>query len=201
MKKIYILLFTIISTMISSHAATQMVTVSNNVFTPSNFTITVGDTVIWMWSEGTHSTTSTNVPNGASSWDQLIDQNNQSFTYIVTTAGTYNYLCTFHYQMGMVGQFTAELSSGISDNIAGVSLNLFANPINSQLQVYLRSAKAGEMTIVLNDITGREIKMLASGNQSAGEHHLQYNLADLPKGMYLLKLTLGNDVLVRKIIL
>ena len=201
MKKFYILLIAVFSTMIPSRATTMMVGVSDNVFTPASFTINVGDTIVWMWAQGTHTTTSTTIPVGAQAWDQLLDQNNTSYMYVVTTTGTYNYWCTFHYQMGMVGQFTVEQSSGIGENISGVTLNIFANPVNRQLQVYLKSSKTGMMNIVLNDITGREVRQLASENQFAGEHHFQYNVADLPKGMYLLKFTLGGDELVRKIIL
>src|SRR5689334_10026564 len=186
MKKIYVLLIAVLSTMIPSRATTMMVGVSDNVFTPANFTINVGDTIVWMWTEGTHTTTSTTIPVGAQAWDQLLDQNNTSYMYVVTITGTYNYWCTFHNQMGMVGQFTVEQSSGIGENISGVTLNIFANPVNRQLQVYLKSAKPGEMNIVLNDITGREVRQLANGSQAAGEHHFQYNVADLPKGMYLL---------------
>ena len=201
MKRIYIFLFAVLTGMVGTQGATTMVTVSDNVFNPASFSVNVGDTVMWMWVNGTHTTTSTSVPVGAATWDQMIDQNNTSYMYVITAAGTYNYHCNFHYTMGMVGQFTAEQSSGIAENIAGVSLNVFANPVNHQLQVDLKSSRNGDLTIILNDITGREVKMLAAGNQTAGEHHLEYNLADLPKGIYLLKFTLGNDELVRKIIL
>jgi len=201
MKKIYIILIAAFLFSGVSRAAITMVNVSDNVFTPNNFTVTVGDTVLWMWVNGTHTTTSTTIPVGAAAWDQMIDQNSTMYSYVVSTAGTYNYRCTFHFQMGMIGQFTAEQASGIGENISGVNLNVFANPVNQQLQINLKSTKNAEWTIVLNDITGRQVKLLLSGNQIAGDHHLQYDLADLPRGMYLLKLSMGSDELVRKIIL
>src|SRR4051812_33659308 len=117
MKKIYVILIAAFSITLASRAATTTVTVSDNIFSPNNFTLTVGDTVMWMWVNGTHTTTSTTIPVGATPWDQLIDQNSTSYMYVVNTAGTYNYRCTFHYTMGMVGQFTAEQASGISENI------------------------------------------------------------------------------------
>jgi len=201
MKKIYVILFAVFSITSVSQAAMTTVNVSDNLFTPNNFTITVGDTIMWMWVNGTHTTTSTTIPVGAAAWDELIDQNSTSYMYVVSTTGTYNYRCTFHYTMGMIGQFTAEQASGISENISGVSLNIFANPVSHQLQVNLKSTLTGELSISLNDITGRQVRLLASGNQTAGEHYMQYNLADLPKGMYLLKFTIGTEELVRKIIL
>jgi plastocyanin len=201
MKKIYIILIAVMSAAFVSRAGTTMVNVSDNVFAPNNFTVTVGDTILWMWVNGTHTTSSTSIPVGAAAWNQVIDQNNTSYMYIVSTAGNYNYQCNFHVSMGMVGQFTAEQSSGLNENIAGVYLGIFANPINQQLNVDLKTKKTGELTITLNDITGRQVKLLSSGNQVAGEHHFQFELAELPKGIYLFKVSIGGDELVRKIIL
>jgi len=198
MKKFYIL-FAALSLAIASQATVISVGVSDNVFTPNNFTINVGDTVMWMWVNGNHTTTSTLVPVGAGTWDQAINQNSPMFTYIPNMAGEYHYQCNFHVSMGMVGQFTVEQSSGITENISGVSLKIFA--INHELNLELKSNKNSEMTIVLNDVTGRVVKQFASGNQVSGEHHLQYDIADLPRGLYLVKVSLGNDELVRKIIL
>ena len=200
MKKIYISLIIAFTAILNLQAATYTVGVSNNVFTPDNFTVNVGDTVMWTWVSGNHTTTSTNVPLGAASWDNAITQNEPVFIYVVTVAGTYDYRCTFHYMMGMIGHFTATQSSGLPENTAGVHLEIFANPVSKELQVDLQTIKSGEMLITLNDITGREVKLLASAYQSAGEHHMQYSLAGLPKGVYLFKLTLSNDNIVRKII-
>jgi plastocyanin len=201
MKKIYIILLAAMSAVYVSRAATTMVNVSDNIFTPNNFTVTVGDTILWMWVNGTHTTSSTTIPVGAPAWNEVIDQSNTSYMYIVTTAGSYNYQCNYHVSMGMVGQFTAEQASGLNENIAGVSLGIFANPVTKQLNVDLKSKRTGELTIYMNDITGRQVKMLSSGNQIAGEHHLHFDLAEFPKGIYLLKFIIGGDELVRKIIL
>lgn len=198
MKKFYTL-FAILSIAFLSRATVISVGVSDNVFTPNNFTINVGDTIMWMWVNGNHTTSSTLVPLGAGPWDQQINQNTPMFTYVPNMAGEYHYQCNFHVSMGMVGQFTVEQSSGISENISGVSLKIFA--INHQLNVDMKSKSNSELTIVLNDVTGREVKQLASGEQVSGEHHMQYDIADIPRGLYFVKVSLGGDELVRKIIL
>jgi len=64
----------------------------------STSTIHVGDTIQWVWSSGTHSTTSGAcsagcVPNGL--WDSGRLQGG-TFQYTFTTAGTYPYFCTLH---------------------------------------------------------------------------------------------------------
>jgi plastocyanin len=198
MKKIYIL-FAILSFAFLSRATVVSVGVSDNVFTPNNFTINVGDTVMWMWVNGNHTTTSTVVPLGAGPWDQQINQNTPMYTYVANMAGEYHYQCNFHVSMGMVGQFTVEQPSGISENISGVSLKIFA--VNHQLNIDMKSNTSSEMTIILNDVTGRVVKQLTSGAQVPGQHHMQYDIADIPRGLYFVKVNLGSDELVRKIIL
>jgi plastocyanin len=88
-------------------AVTHTIQVGNFYFDPSSLNVEVGDIVKWVWVEGSHTTTSTSVPAGAASWDQPINSGNQSYSYTVTTAGTYNYHCTPHAGMGMVGSFVA----------------------------------------------------------------------------------------------
>ncbi|MBK8980744.1 MAG: hypothetical protein IPM38_00100 [Ignavibacteria bacterium] len=87
--------------------------VRNNFFTPPNMNINVGDTVKWTWQQGVHTTSCdgspmTSRPPGAPSWAAAINNSNTTFKYVVTVAGTYNYRCDFHFNLGMVGSFTAN---------------------------------------------------------------------------------------------
>ena len=91
------------------HATKWVVQVSNFVFTPSSLAnVLVGDTVRWEWVIGTHTTTSSTIPSGAPTWDEPITSTNQVFEYKVTIAGTYNYVCTPHASIGMIGSFVAS---------------------------------------------------------------------------------------------
>lgn len=201
MKKIYICLFLGLGLILHSTAATFTVNVSNNVFAPDNFTAVTGDTITWVWINGNHTSTSTNIPLGALPWNAMINQNNTSYSYVVSVTGIYDYQCNFHYTMGMVGHFTVVGSSGIEENASGIKLNIYANPVTRELQVDLNSSKSGMMNITLSDITGREVKVLASSQQSAGEHHMQYSIADFSSGMYLLKVDLDDSKVVRRVII
>ncbi|HET8572443.1 MAG TPA: PKD domain-containing protein [Edaphocola sp.] len=75
-------------------------------FVPSSLTVTLGDTIKWEWDNGSHTTTSTNIPAGAASWDEAINSSNLSFTYVPTVPGDYDYKCTPHASLGMVGSFS-----------------------------------------------------------------------------------------------
>jgi plastocyanin len=95
----------------SSFAVTHTVLVGNNYFNPTSLSVEVGDIVKWEWVEGNHTTTSTSVPAGAATWDKPINSGNQTYSYTVTTAGNYNYKCTPHAAMGMVGSFVATAAA------------------------------------------------------------------------------------------
>ncbi|MCX6285953.1 MAG: plastocyanin/azurin family copper-binding protein [Bacteroidetes bacterium] len=88
-------------------ATVHQVQVGNFFFNPSSLNVTVGDTVKWVWVSGSHTTTSSTIPAGATSWDHLINSSNTTYSYTVTAAGTYDYVCTPHAAMGMVASFVA----------------------------------------------------------------------------------------------
>lgn len=89
-------------------ASTHIIQTGNYFFNPATLNINVGDTIKWIWVAGNHTTTSSSVPSGAASWDALINLTHTSYSYQVTVAGTYNYVCTPHIGMGMVASFVAE---------------------------------------------------------------------------------------------
>lgn len=92
-------------------ATKHVINVQNYTFSPANINnVTVGDTMRWVWVSGSHTTTSTTIPSGAATWNSPITSTVTSYEYKVTKAGTYNYKCTPHTGMGMVGSFVATAS-------------------------------------------------------------------------------------------
>lgn len=115
-----------------SDGATHIITQSGNSFNPQTLTVNVGDIVRWVWTGGSHTTTSTSVPGGAAPWNSVLNNGTQQFEYTVTVAGDYNYECTPHAAMGMNGSFNAvELPPACAinpeitqvDNVVTVSIN------------------------------------------------------------------------------
>ena len=95
-KKIFLISAAFVLSTLSSFAVTQTVQVANYSFTPSNFTINLGDTVKWIWVSGSHTTTSTTIPVGATAWSATISPNITIYTYVPSMVGTYNYKCNVH---------------------------------------------------------------------------------------------------------
>ncbi len=85
------------------------VDVANYAFTPSSFDAAVGDTVVWTLSSGTHTTTSTSVPAGAASWDYTFSAIGDTFAYVITVEGVYEYHCSFHPTL-MIASFSTPVA-------------------------------------------------------------------------------------------
>ncbi len=75
------------------------------------------------------------------------------------------------------------------------------NPFNvtTQLRYYL--PESGNVKLEVFDITGRRVATLADGWQSAGEHHLLWSAQNVASGVYLMRLGVGKESLVQKVIL
>jgi plastocyanin len=131
----------------SLFAVTHTVQVGNYYFNPSSLNVEVGDIVKWVWVQGSHTTTSSSIPGGATSWDEPITSGNPTFSYTVTVVGVYNYVCTPHAGMGQTGSFTATAPAP----------TLTVTPANQNV-----SASAGNTSFTITS----NISWNASSNQS-----------------------------------
>ena len=104
MKKILLLTAALAICSVSAvSAATIQVRVMDFRFQRATINARVGDVVVWRWVNGMHTTTSTNIPAGARTWNRPIDVGNQQFRYRLQVPGTYQYQCNFHVAQGMLG--------------------------------------------------------------------------------------------------
>jgi len=96
----------------------------------------------------------------------------------------------------------AELDSinalGIDDGITGnipESFGLkqnFPNPFNPTTTIEFDLASGAFASIILYDVTGREVKTLVNSNLQAGHYIFDLNASELSSGMYFYKLTAQN---------
>src|SRR5690242_1415595 len=131
MKKIYTLLIYLIATH-SVQATIHTVLVADFNFIPASVNAACGDTIAWVWSSGTHTTTSTSVPSCATAWDAPITSSISTFSIVIPCEGTYNYHCTVHPQM--TANIIATCATGIKEQTAPVTL-LSPNPFTESVNV------------------------------------------------------------------
>ena len=207
MKKIYTLcIAALISFTCSqkSNAAIVTVNVEDFQFSPANITINVGDQVIWMWdnSAGQHTTTSTVIPAGAASWDQVISSGSPTFTYTATVPGSYDYICSFHVSMGMVGHITVLGTTGIAaiPSVTSMSLSV-TNLVTHELQVTYSIPKTTRLSIQIYDIIGNEVSTFVSESQTTGTYTQTFSVPALRKGIYVINLETPDARLFKKIVI
>lgn len=78
-------------------------------FSPQDLTISEGDTVTWInYGNMVHTSTSGTNCDDDGRWDsgELVPE--ASFSYVFTTAGTFDYFCIPHCEMGMTGTIAVE---------------------------------------------------------------------------------------------
>lgn len=102
------------------------------------------------------------------------------------------------YQDGISGvneTYTSALPETFS-----ISQN-YPNPFNPSTKINYSIAEASNVRIVVFDILGREVEVLANGFKAAGTYELTFNAENLPSGLYLYTFESGSTKITKKMTL
>jgi hypothetical protein len=120
-------------------------------------------------------------------------------------AGTYNYRLK---QIDFNGAFsyhalTSEVVVGIPTAYA-ISQN-YPNPFNPTTKIDFELPYDGKVSILLYDLSGREVAKLVNEVMTAGYHNIQFNGSNLSSGMYFYRINAeggaSNFVATKKMVL
>ena len=154
-------------------------TSSNEGFSPQVANAVCGDTIRWILVSGTHTTASTAIPPGASSWVS----NNitiSGYIYVVNVAGTYNYTC--HPQNGghMDASIVVTCATDINSILETNTSLVFPNPSNGKLTVDIKEAT--NCIFEIYNVIGEKIF------QSQIENSITETEINVPDGIYYYEL-------------
>jgi hypothetical protein len=138
---------------------------------------------MWVWSNGAmaHTTTSTTIPSGATSWSAPLDNAHPSFSYTVPNVlGTYSYNCSIHPTL-MSGSFTVVSTTAVSNTSGIATISCTPNPANNNLHVVFGNISA-QNSVTICDLAGREVISNQYNTQEA-----DIDVSVLPRGFYFLK--------------
>ena len=175
MKKLYTILVLMVA-FSQAHAALHIITVSDNQFTPATLNAECGDTVKWVWESGDHTTWSTSIPAGAISWVEYINSTDTTYSYQVSLAGTYDYICYFH--LMMTGSIVVTCPNGLASQSDNFSSLVYPNPFENNLTIETPDATL----ISIYNLTGEKIKTIIL---TQGQKKTEINTRDMRPGMYL----------------
>lgn len=89
-------------------------------------------------------------------------------------------------------------STGHDEVAGGFELSsAYPNPFNPTTRLSYRVAQPGRVSVRVFDSLGREVATLFDGMQPAGSHHVTFDAAGLPSGLYLVRLETGAGQAVR----
>jgi plastocyanin len=110
-----VLVLTVLYTPRAFSAIKHSVSVTNYKFTPSDLQISVGDTVEWKNTQGSHNVngTKTTFPSNPESFGNSVGSG-WTYKYVFKTVGKYDYHCDPHASGGMVGKI--EVKEAVVDN-------------------------------------------------------------------------------------
>ena len=81
------------------------------------------------------------------------------------------------------------------------SLDNYPNPFNPTTKIRYLVPSNGLVTLKVYDVTGKEIASLINEIKSTGSYSIEFNGTNLPSGAYFYRLTSGNTVITKKMML
>lgn len=195
MKKIYSLFLISLMSLGSAFSTVHVFTVNASDFSPYSLGSTIGDTIRWVWTGGTHNTVSGSIPYGATAWSSPISAAVPQFDYVVMVEGVYLFACTIH---SFYGQFGVAAGTGINTPIPQINFLVSSNDNSNYTFSYNLSGNT-TMELSLTDIAGKVVRVLYSGEKPGGEYIENYYLEELGSGIYFVQLHCQNQRLTRRI--
>lgn len=77
----------------------------------------------------------------------------------------------------------------------------YPNPFNPSTTISYQLPESANVSLIIYDVTGREVANLVSAFKPAGQHTAQFNAANLPSGMYIYRIIAGNFTASNKMML
>ena len=200
MKKQFIIL-SIILTSFTSQATIHIVHVWDGYkqFVDQDITIQLGDTVQWLPLGGgapsmIHTITSTNIPLGATTFDQIWQAPADTFfQYIPEFVGLYEYECTPHttFPDNMIGSINViDGTININDNAAAeIKLNIYPNPTSNIIFIDGLNSKTEFKIYSINGalvLYGTTVKQIDVSALKGGNYIIEI-FGDKPRAIKILR--------------
>ena len=93
------------------------------------------------------------------------------------------------------------IPAGIKESTkANTLLENYPNPFNGSTTINYTISKDATVELIIVDLLGNKIAAVENGNKSAGKYSTVWNAENVLNGMYLLQLTVNNQISTKKII-
>ena len=79
--------------------------------------------------------------------------------------------------------------------------DVYPNPFNAVTNVGFNLDRASNVMLTVHDLTGRQVTELLNGFEESGSYNIPVNASDWPSGMYMVRLSDGSRVSMKKVAL
>ncbi|MBL7032892.1 MAG: T9SS type A sorting domain-containing protein [Candidatus Delongbacteria bacterium] len=108
-------------------------------------------------------------------------------------------------ECGLIGAFDVDCDGQDVQNLTlpcGITLSQnYPNPFNPVTTIEYSLPYPQNVQLTVYNILGQQVQLLTDQTYSAGVHQVQFNGSSLSSGVYIYRLTAGDQVLTRKMIL
>lgn len=87
----------------------------------------------------------------------------------------------------------------VGDNTSNVAV--YPNPANANAEVTYTLSGQSFVDIRLQDIAGRDVAVLSQGGQAAGTYREAISTANLPEGVYIIRMQVDNAITTRRLVI
>ncbi len=77
----------------------------------------------------------------------------------------------------------------------------YPNPFNPKTTIEFTMENKAHVELHVYDVLGRHVKTLVDENRSAGNYRVNFVGSDLPSGNYLYRLTIGNNMMTKQMLI
>lgn len=179
-------------------AATIIVTVGDNFYSPKTVSIHPGDVVTWQYAADASATHPTASDNGA--WATFtINSASPSHSQTFPAAGAFPYHCTFHGGpgTGMSGSITVAVGLAAQPaQLAAAAFSVYPNPATSSsvtLRLDASQVRAYPLLVQVFSPLGGLVRSVPMRPEEA-DRGMSVSVADLSAGLYFYRLLANNQV-------
>ena len=190
-----------------SLGTSEVVSVNNFSFSPNHLDIDVGETVTWTRINGSHNvdgSTDAFANNPDSFFSGSASSSWTNFTHTFTEPGDYDYQCTPHASMGMVGTITVS-SALYTDEVTTPNnysiYNIYPNPFNPVTKITYGLREYSNVIIAIFDLSGKKVATLINKFQPSGYYSIDWNADNQASGIYFVKMITDEYINTKKLML
>ncbi|HSD62726.1 MAG TPA: T9SS type A sorting domain-containing protein, partial [Ignavibacteriaceae bacterium] len=112
----------------------------------------------------------------------------------------------YHYRLKQVNydgsfEYSSEIAVVITEQLQFSLAQNYPNPFNPATIINYQISDKNFVSLKVFNIIGEEISVLVNEEKPKGRYSVEFNGSNIPAGVYLYKLTAGNNIAVKKLML